>query len=102
MGSGSSGSSGSTGINIDPCSISNENEDDVIEIHLSFQPGNEYNLAGIFEWEEDDDDQLPPLIKNKDEGAYQITQPTSELNDHELSLLLEDWDEEEDYYRGSS
>ena len=66
-------------------------------MHLSFQPGNEYNLAGIFEWEEDDDDQLPSLVKNNNEGAHQANQPTSELSDHELRLLLEDWDEEEDY-----
>ena len=85
-----SGSSGSSGINIDPCSISNKNEDDVIEIHLSFQPGNEYNLAGVIEWEEDDDNHLSSLIKNNDEGAHQINQPTRELNDHELGLLLED------------
>ena len=66
-------------------------------MHLSFQPGNEYNLAGIFEWEEDDDDQLPSLIKNNDESAHQTNQPTSELHDHELRSLLEDWDEEENY-----
>ena len=95
--SGSSGSSGSTNTNVDPCSISNKDDEDIIEIHLSFHPENEYNLAGVLNWDEDDDDQLPPLTKNNDEGAHQTNQPMSELNDHELRLLLEDWDEEEDY-----
>ena len=92
-----SGSSGSTGINIDPCSIPNKNENDDIEIHLSFQPGNEYNLAGIFEWEEDNDNQLPPLIPNNDEATYQTIHSTIVINEYELNLLLEDWDEEENY-----
>ena len=66
--SGSSGSSVSNGINIDPCSISNEKEDDVIEIHLTFQPGNEYNLAGIFEWEEEDDDSAETIDTEAEAG----------------------------------
>ena len=83
--------------NIDPCSISNKDDDDIIEIHLSFHPENEYNLAGVLNWDEDDDNRLPPLTKNNDDDTHQTNQPMSELNDHELRLLLEDWDEEEDY-----
>ena len=83
-------------------SISSKDDDDIIEIHLSFHPENEYNLAGVLNWEEDDDDQLPSLTKNNNEGAHQTNRPTSELNDHELRLLLEDWDEEEDYLEMNS
>ena len=100
--SGSSGRSGSTGINTDPCSTSDKDEGDIIEIQLSFHPENEYNLAGILEWEEDNEDQVPTLNKNNGEGNHQTNRLTSELDDRELRLLLEDWDEEEDYLEMNS
>ena len=57
------------------CSICDKNEDDIVEIHLSLQPGNEYDLASVLEWTKDDDDQLLPLVKNNNEGAHQANQP---------------------------
>ena len=69
---------------------------------MSFHPENEYNLAGILEWEEDNEDQVPTLNKNNGEGNHQINRLTSELDDRELRLLLEDWDEEEDYLEMNS
>ena len=100
--SGSSGSSGSTGINTDPCTTSDKDEGDTIEIQLSFHPENEYNLSGILEWEEDNEDQVPTLNKNNGEGNHQTNRLTSELDDRELRLLLEDWEEEEDYLEMNS
>ena len=100
--SGSSGNSGSTGINTDPCSTSDKDEGDIIEIQLSFHPENEYNLTGTLEWEEDNEDQVPTLNKNNGEGNHQTNRLTSQLNEHELRLLLEDWDEEEDYLEMNS
>ena len=46
---------------------------------------------------EDNEDQVPTLNKNNGEGNHQTNRLTSELDDRELRLLLEDWDEEEDY-----
>ena len=64
---------------------------------MSFHPENEYNLTGTLEWEEDNEDQVPTLNKNNGEGNHQTNRLTSELDERELRLLLEDWDEEEDY-----
>ena len=71
--------------------------DDVIEIQLSFTPGNGCNISGDFKWEEDNEDQLPPLIPNNGKTTYQNIHSTIELNEYELNVLLQDWDEEEDY-----
>ena len=70
---------------------------DVIEIQLSFTPGNGCNISGDLKWEEDNEDQFPPLIPNNDKTTYQTIHSAIVLNEYELNLLLEDWDEEENY-----
>ena len=70
---------------------------DVIEIQLSFTPGNGCNISGDLKWEEDNEDQFPPLIPNNDKTTYQTIHSMIMLNEYGLNLLLEGRDEEENY-----
>ena len=93
----SSGSSGSSGSNADPCSKSIEFQNDMIDIHLSLQPEDEYNSTGNFEWGEDMKNPFPPFIPNKDACVESQVFSTISLHNYELNLLFKDFKQQEHY-----